>query len=84
MQSARQSFLAAAAAVTAGAATGALGADKWGRDRDWTGNVPVSCPEPAWEIMDKKFGGRQGNEKLVRPWTGGLWLEGPVYMGDGK
>lgn len=84
MQAARRSFLAAAAAVTAAAAGSAMGADKWGRDRDWTGNVPVSYPEPAWEIMDKKFGGRQGNAKLERLWTGGLWLEGPVYMADWK
>jgi gluconolactonase len=84
MELTRRSFLTAAAATTAAVATSAFGADKWGRDRDWTGNTPVAYPEPAWEIMDKKFGGRQGNAKLERLWTGALWLEGPVYMGDWK
>ena len=84
MEITRRSFLAAAAAGTAAIAGNAFALDKWGRDRDWTGNVPVSYPEPAWEIYDKKFSGRQGNAKLERLWTGALWLEGPVYMGDWK
>ena len=84
MQSTRRSFLTAAAAGTAAVATQALALDKWGRDRDWTGNTPVTYPEPAFEVMDKKFKGRQGNAKLERLWTGALWLEGPVYMGDWK
>jgi len=76
MELSRRSFLTAAAATTAAVATSAFGADKFGRDRDWTGNTPVSYPEPAWEIMDKKFGGRQGNAKLGAALTGALWLEG--------
>jgi len=85
MEISRRSFLTTAAATTAIAAT--ICAGPWTNGdatRDWTGNTPVSYPEPAWEIMDKKFGGRQGNAKLERLWTGALWLEGPVYMGDWK
>jgi hypothetical protein len=77
----RRSFLATAAAGTAAAAGNALALDKWATDRDWTGNARVSYPEPAFEVMDKKFKGRQGNARLERLWTGALWLEGPVYMG---
>ena len=84
MQLSRRSFLTAAAATTAVATTSAFAADKWGRDRDWSGNSPVSYPEPAVEVHDKRFKGRQGNAKLERLWTGALWLEGPVYMGDWK
>ena len=36
MELTRRSSLAAATATTAAVATSALGADKWGRDRDWT------------------------------------------------
>jgi gluconolactonase len=84
MELGRRSFLAAAAATTAVATQNAMALDKWGRDRDWTGNTPVSYPEPAVEVLDQRFKGRQGNAKLERLWTGALWLEGPVYMGDWK
>jgi gluconolactonase len=80
----RRSFLTATALGTAAAATQALALDKWATDRDWTGKVPVSYPEPAFEVLDKRFHGKQGNARLERLWTGALWLEGPVYMGDWK
>ena len=88
---ARRGFLASAA-VTAAAAivpSGAAvaGTDKFGRDRDWTGNDPVTYPEPAFEVKDKRFSGRQGNATLQRIWHGqghdaALWCEGPAWMGD--
>jgi gluconolactonase len=63
------------------------GPDKFRRDRDWTGAVPVASPEPAWEIKDKRFTGAQYDAPLQRIWHGigseaALWCEGPVWMGD--
>jgi gluconolactonase len=79
--------LTATAVTTAAVASGAFAEDKFGRDRDWTGNATVTYPEPAWEVMDKRFTARQGNATLQRIWHGmghnaALWLEGPVWMGD--
>src|SRR5207247_11348689 len=87
MDKGRREFLTAAAATTAAMATSAHGADKFGRDRDWTGNETVTHPEPAFEVIDKRFTGRQGNATLQRIWHGmgndkALWCEGPVWMGD--
>jgi gluconolactonase len=87
MELTRRTFLTAAAATTAVAATNALALDKWGRDRDWTGEATVTYPEPAWEVKDKRFTARQGNATLQRIWHGmgdnaALWCEGPVWMGD--
>jgi gluconolactonase len=86
----RRSFLASAAAsaaVAAGARPAFAGTDKFGRDRDWTGNATVTYPEPAFEVTDKRFSGQQGNATLQRIWHGmgpdaALWNEGPVWMGD--
>ena len=86
----RRSFLARTAAATVAATAAPLalaGTDKFGRDRDWTGNNPVTYPEPAFEVKDKRFSGRQGNATLQRIWHGmgndaSLWNEGPVWMGD--
>ena len=89
MEVSRRNFLAAAAATATVAATAPLAsaADKFGRDRDWTGETPVTYPEPAFEVHDKRFTGRQGNATLQRIWHGmgndrALWCEGPVWMGD--
>src|SRR5207245_243943 len=89
METSRRNFLAAAAATVGTAATTplALAADKFGRDRDWTGDTTVTYPEPAWEVRDKRFTGVQGNATLQRIWHGmgndrALWCEGPVWMGD--
>ena len=86
----RRGFLATAAATVAAAAPAAsafAGTDKFARDRDWSGNEPVTYPEPAFEVKDKRFSGRQGNATLQRIWHGqghdaALWCEGPVWMGD--
>jgi gluconolactonase len=89
IDSSKRGFLraAAASAAAAGTAAFAAGTDKFGRDRDWTGNEPVSYPEPAFEVRDRRFTGRQGNATLQRIWHGmghdaALWCEGPVWMGD--
>jgi gluconolactonase len=92
IQMSRRSFLAAAtvsaaAAASATATAAFAGTDKFGRDRDWTGNETVTYPEPAWEVKDKRFSGRQGNATLQRIWHGmgpeaSLWHEGPVWLGD--
>ena len=90
--SGRRNFLATAVAAVAvpAAATATsvfAGTDKFARDRDWTGVEPITYPEPAFEVMDKRFTGRQGNATLQRIWHGtgndaALWCEGPVWMGD--
>ena len=89
METSRRNFLTAAAAMAATATTAPLAsaADKFARDRDWTGESPVTYPEPAWEVRDKRFTGMQGNATLQRIWHGmgndrALWCEGPVWMGD--
>lgn len=87
MEKERRKFMTVAAAGTAALATNAFSADKFGRDRDWTGDATVTYPEPAFEVMDKSFSGRQGNATLQRIWHGtgnnaALWCEGPVWMGD--
>jgi gluconolactonase len=87
MEMTRRAFLTTTAVGTAAAASNALALDKFARDRDWTAEATVTYPEPAWEVMDKRFKGRQGNATLQRIWHGmghnaALWCEGPVWMGD--
>ena len=87
MEVTRRAFLTAAAATTAAPAAGVVAVYKFALDRDLTGNEPVTYPEPAWEVMDKRFTGRQGNATLQRIWHGmgndaALWCEGPAWMGD--
>src|SRR5262245_62745709 len=86
MDKGRREFLTVAAASTAAIATNAFGADKFARDRDWTTTMPVTYPEPAWEVKDKRFKAQQGNATLQRIWHGvghdaALWCEGPAWMG---
>lgn len=76
MQSTRRSFLTAAAATAAVAGTPALALDKRGRDRDWTGNTPVSYTEPAWEVIDKKLNGP--NDAAVTA-DGAIWFTDAGY-----
>ena len=50
-------------------------------DRDWQG--PVRYPDPAIEVLDKRFVGCvPGSAALERLWVGGRWNEGPVWFGD--
>jgi len=65
----RRGFLAAVAAA-AGSTAAFAGTDKFGRDRDWSGHETVAYPEPAFEVRDKRFNGRQGNATLQRIWHG--------------
>jgi len=89
----RREFLSAAAASVAATAVAApvstafAANDPFGRDRDWSGNVPVPYPEPAWEIKNARFDGAEDDAPLQRLWHGtgndaALWCEGPVWMGD--
>ena len=50
-------------------------------DRDWS--APIRYPDPAVEVLDKRFAEcLVGNASLERLWTGGRWNEGPVWFGD--
>ena len=50
-------------------------------DRDWS--APIRYPDPAVEVLDKRFAEcLVGNAALERLWTGGRWNEGPVWFGD--
>src|SRR5262245_36716463 len=72
METSRRTFLTTAAVMAATAATAPLSsaADKFARDRDWTGETPITYPEPAWEVKDQRFTGMQGNATLQRIWHG--------------
>jgi gluconolactonase len=52
----------------------------------WDGDRSVvRVPDPAVEIVDPRFAGLVvGHEVVERLWTGGRWLEGPVWFGDGR
>jgi gluconolactonase len=48
-------------------------------------SVPVFETIPAQlEVLDERFRGVQGDERVERLWTGGRWLEGPVYVPAGR
>jgi gluconolactonase len=50
-------------------------------DRDWS--APVRYPDPAVEILDRRFAPyRLGSAAVERLWTGARWAEGPVWFGD--
>src|SRR6476659_3720271 len=56
------------------------GATAWDRDR-----TIVRAPDPAIEVIDERFGPLTVHQDVVeRLWTGGRWLEGPVWFGDGR
>jgi gluconolactonase len=60
--------------------TEAPGARAWDTDR-----TIVRFPDPAIEIVDERFRALVvGHEVVDRLWTGGRWLEGPVWFGDGR
>ncbi len=45
----------------------------------------VRYPDPAIEILDPRFARyRLANAAIERLWTGGRWLEGPAWFGDGR
>lgn len=56
------------------------GASAWDGDR-----TIVRFPDPAVEVRDERFRALiVGQEVVERLWTGGRWLEGPVWFGDGR
>src|SRR5580698_10304536 len=56
------------------------GATAWDVDR-----TIVRFPDPAIEIVDERFRALVVEHEVVdRLWTGGRWLEGPVWFGDGR
>jgi gluconolactonase len=54
--------------------------------RAWDGDRGVlRFPDPAVEIVDERFRPLVVWQEVVeRLWTGGRWLEGPVWFGDGR
>ena len=56
------------------------GASAWDGDR-----TIVRFPDPAIEVVDERFRSLVVVHEVVeRLWTGGRWLEGPVWFGDGR
>ncbi len=48
------------------------------------GDLPgTRFPNPAVEVLDKRFTAKQGNASIQRLATGFGWAEGPVYFADG-
>jgi gluconolactonase len=74
----RRTFLAAAAALTAGAATAAA--------RDYGKNAPPArYPDPDIVVLDKRFEKYKiGNAAIERLYTGLRWAEGPAWDGVGR
>jgi gluconolactonase len=79
----RRSFLASAAALTAG---GQALAQVPARPRDYGPNAPVvRYPDEHIEVLDKRFAKYKiGNTPIQRLYTGDLWAEGPAWCGVGR
>lgn len=55
-------------------------ADGWGADRS-----VMRYPDPAIQVLDPRFADLiVWNDVVERLWTGGRWLEGPVWFGDAR
>jgi gluconolactonase len=55
-------------------------AQAWQQDR-----TIIRFPDPAIEIVDERFSQLLVGQGVVeRLWTGGRWVEGPVWFGDGR
>ena len=54
--------------------------------RDFSpGAPPVTYPDPDLITVDPAFNAlRLGNTPIQRLWTGGLWMEGPAWCGQGR
>jgi gluconolactonase len=81
----RRSLVKAAAAL-AGAAALAPAVTLAQEGRDYGPDAPpVHYPDPDIVSLDPRFNTlRQGNSAIRRLWTGGLWLEGPAWNGQGR
>ncbi len=55
-------------------------------DDGWSGDRSIiRFPDPAVQILDPRFADLiVWNDVVERLWTGGRWLEGPVWFGDGR
>jgi gluconolactonase len=52
----------------------------WDLDR-----TAIRFPDPAIRVVDERFEALTVHAEVVeRLWTGGRWLEGPVWFGDGR
>lgn len=66
--------------MNSGSPAGAADTDGWGTDRSI-----IRYPDPAVQILDPRFADLiVWNDVVERLWTGGRWLEGPVWFGDGR
>jgi gluconolactonase len=75
----RRTFLSAAAAVAATAAT-AIARDRYGKDAP-----PTRYPDSDIVVLDKRFAQYKiGNSSIQRLYTGMLWAEGPIWNGAGR
>lgn len=75
----RRTFLA-----IAGAAAASGGVKCAEADRLALGPLPdTRYPDPRIEVLDKRFGYKQGNAYIERIATGLRWAEGPAYSRDG-
>src|SRR3954447_13074029 len=55
-------------------------ASPWDQDRSF-----VRVPNAAIEVIDERVTSLLVGQAVVeRLWTGGRWLEGPVWVGDGR
>jgi gluconolactonase len=57
-----------------------------GAGRGWDADRSiVRPPDPVIEVLDERFRSLTVAHEIVeRLWTGGRWLEGPVWFGDGR
>ncbi|HEY6168656.1 MAG TPA: SMP-30/gluconolactonase/LRE family protein [Verrucomicrobiae bacterium] len=77
----RRSFLATAAATTAGLAS------TRSAERDWTGTMPTRYPDPDIVSLDPRFDKlKLGNTPIQRIYhnPGMLWAEGIIWNGVGR
>jgi gluconolactonase len=81
----RRTLIKAAAAMAGAAALGPVSALAQA-DRDYGEDAPpVPYPDPDVVSVTPAFDQyRVGNSAIQRLWTGGLWLEGPAWNGQGR
>ena len=78
-------FFASVAAVSAASSAQAQGSEG-GPITEYGPNAkPVSYPNTDVHVLDpERFTAKQGNAPIRRLWTGGSWVEGPAWSGQGK
>lgn len=85
----RRNFMKAAAAAVAATAVAstvhAQGSDGGPVTQYGPGAPPVSYPNTDVIVLDpERFTAKQGNAPIRRIYTGGSWLEGPAWSGQGN